>query len=239
MIISLWKRHVFLILKNTQRKDGAWLKTLITNFNIMKKYVKLSLTDRNVDELLTLGDSVGTKMDGNLTFPTPPVVIATFKTAVSTLRTFHTAAVSTRSIVDFGLERAQAVDVEDMLRTLGNYVDMIAKGDGNVIISAGMPASKTPEKNPAPMQISEFVAKYTGIPGTALIQWKRPKYAKYFRVFMSTDPMNGPWQLLDTISTRKLMVQNLASGKKFYFKVVPVGTAGVGPDSEIAEAMAA
>jgi hypothetical protein len=36
-----------------------------------------------------------------------------------------------------------------------------------------------------------------------------------------------------------MMVQNLASGQKFYFKVVPVGTAGVGPDSEIAEAMAA
>jgi hypothetical protein len=45
--------------------------------------------------------------------------------------------------------------------------------------------------------------------------------------------------VIDTVATRKLMVQNLASGTRFYFKVVPVNAAGVGPDSEIAEGIAA
>jgi hypothetical protein len=206
----------------------------------MKKYVKLSLTDRNVEELLTLADNVGTEMDGNLAFPTPPVTIADFKVAVADLRKAHNEAVRTRSVVDFADERAFTVVVEDMLRQLGTYVDLIARGSEPVILSAGMPASKTREKNPAPSRVSGFVAAFTGIPGTVLIKWRRPKYSRYFRVYMSTNPSNPTsWQLVDTISTRKMMVQNLASGQKFYFKVVPVGTAGVGPDSEIAEAMAA
>lgn len=206
----------------------------------MKKYVKLSLTNRNVEELLTLGDGVGTEMDGNLKFPNPPVLIADLKLALVDLRQAHTKAVRTRSIVDFADERALAVVVEDMLRQLGIYVDMIAKGSEPVILSAGMPASKTREKNPAPLQVSDFTAVFTGIPCTVLIKWRRPQYSKYFRVYMSTNPSTPTsWQLVDTISTRKMMVQNLASGQKFYFKVVPVGTAGVGPDSEIAEAIAA
>jgi hypothetical protein len=70
--------------------------------------------------------------------------------------------------------------------------------------------------------------------------WKRPQYSKYFRVYMSTDPTNQAlWQLIETISTRKMTVKNLTTGTKYYFKVVPVGTAGVGPDSEIAEEIAA
>jgi hypothetical protein len=205
----------------------------------MKKYVKLSLKDRSVASLLTLGEGVGTKMDGNSKFQNPPFAITDLKDAVGSLNTIHTTAVKTRSVIDFAIERSLVEIVKDMLRQLGNYVDMIAKGDENVILAAGMAASKTREKNPPPEQVSQFVAKYTGIPGTVLIQWKRPKYAKYFRVYMTTDPVNEPWRLLDTIPTRKMMVNNLITGKKFYFKVVPVGTAGIGPDSIIAVAMAA
>jgi hypothetical protein len=102
-----------------------------------------------------------------------------------------------------------------------------------------MPVSKTREKQPAPEQVRDFIAEFTGIPQSILLRWKRPQYANQFRVYMTLTPENdASWELIDTVRVRKLMVQNLASGKRFYFKVVAVGTAGVSPDSEIAEAIA-
>lgn len=205
----------------------------------MKKNVKLSLTDRNVESLLTLGENVVGGMTGNASFPAPPVTMAVLTAAVDALRAAHNSAVDTRSRMAYAQVREERLVVEDMLRKLGDYVDMIANGVATIIISAGMEATRNREKSPTPSQVNDFIAKFTGIPGTIVIQWRRPQYAKYFRVYMSSDPNKNDWQLVDTISVRKMMVQNLTTGQKFYFKVVPVGTAGVGPDSEIAEAIAA
>ena len=114
----------------------------------MKKHVKLSLTDRNVESLLVLGANVATAMKSNAKFPAPPVAITVLGDAVNTLVGFHNTAENTKSKQDFAKERAQVVVVEDMLRDLGNYVEMIAKGDEQVILNAGMPVSKNPESQP-------------------------------------------------------------------------------------------
>ena len=58
-------------------------------------------------------------------------------------------------------------------------------------------------------------------------------------MFYEIRNMHGRFGYQKHISICKMMVQNLASGQKFYLKVVSVDTAGVGPDSEIAEAIAA
>ena len=206
----------------------------------MKKHVKLSLTDRNVESLLVLGANVATAMKNNAKFPAPPVDITVFGTAVNGLSIIHNNAENTHSKQDFAKEREQVIVVEDMLRDLGNYVEMVAKGNENVILSAAMPASKNREAQPTPDQVTKLTASYTGIPGTVLLAWKRPQFSKLFRVYMTMDPTNEQsWQLIESIDKRKLMVQNLASGKRFYFKIVPVGTAGVGPDSAVVQNMAA
>ncbi len=206
----------------------------------MKKHVKLSLTDRNVESLVVLGTNVVSAMKSNPKFPAPPVSITLVGDAVVALATFHSRAENTRSIQDFAKERSQVIVVDDMLRKLGNYVEMIADGDENVIMDAGMPASKNPESQPIPSQVTNLTAKYTGIPGTVMLAWKRPQFSKLFRVYMTMDPTNEQsWQLIESIDKRKLMVENLANGKRFYFKVVPLGTAGVGPDSAVVQSMAA
>jgi hypothetical protein len=103
-----------------------------------------------------------------------------------------------------------------------------------------MPSSKSRAKNPVPDQITDINAIYTGITGTLQLVWKRPEFSKLFKVFMSTNPDSASsWQLLETVTSRKLLVQNLVSGTRFYFKVVPVGTAGEGKPSEIANNIAA
>lgn len=206
----------------------------------MVKHVKLSLSNRNVESLLVLAENVNTKMSGNVRFPSPPVTMVALAAATELLDEAHQAAVLTRSILAFADERARVIVVEDMLRQLGEYVEMIANGSEVVILDAGMSASKNRERQPAPEQVTGITAKFTGIPGSILLAWKRPLYTKMFKVYMSTDPSSeDEWQLVDTITTRKLMVTSLESGERFYFKVVPVGTAGDGPDSAIVQSVAA
>ena len=206
----------------------------------MKKYVKLSLTGRNVESLVVLGANVSTAMKANPKFPAPPVSITVLADAVTALDSIHKKAENTHSKLDFADERAQVLVVEDLLRSLGNYVNMVANGSEQVIMSAAMPASKTPESQPPPAQVTNLTAKYTGIPGTVMLAWRRPQFSKLFRVYMSTDPTNEQsWVLMETIDKRKLMVQNLARGLRCYFKIVPVGTAGVGPDSATVSSIAA
>ncbi len=98
-----------------------------------------------------------------------------------------------------------------------------------------MPVRNLHGRSPRPEQPVGIEARFTGIPQTVLVQWKRPKHAKHFKVLISETPDDdNSWQVYNTVFTRKLMVKGLASGRKYYFRVVPVGTAGEGPQSEMA-----
>jgi hypothetical protein len=208
----------------------------------MKKVMKkaaLKLYDRSVPSLFVLGKGVAEAMTGNANFPSPPVTPDALKAASEELEAAHITAVETRSIAAFAAERAKKAVVLNMLRQLGNYVTEVANGNEEIIISAGMPVSKTRSKHPVPGQVRDFVAEFTGVPKSILLRWRRPQYASMFRVYMSETPSDASsWVLIDTITVRKLMVENLSTGKRFFFKVVAVNAAGTGPDSEVAEALA-
>lgn len=203
------------------------------------KTVSLGLSNRSVENLIALGRLVAESMTANSHFPSPPVTPDALKAAVEALEEIHTQALDTRSTTAFAEQRVKKAEVVEMLRKLGIYVSGVAMGNELIIRSAGMPVSKTREKHPAPAQVSNFIADFTGIPKSILLRWRRPANASQFRVYMTLTPENeASWEIIDTISSRKKMVQNLTSGKRYYFKVVAVNAAGVSPDSEIAEAIA-
>lgn len=204
------------------------------------KNVVLGLSSRNNESVITLGTSVAAGITGNPLFTTPPVTGADLQKAVDDFVASNAAAKASRSRNDFAKSRTDRAIVSGMLKTLGDYVDMIAKGDENIILSAGMSFTKTREKHPAPEQVKAISTVFTGVPGSLELSWKRPKFSSWFYVYMTTTPADATsWKLISTMDTRKLMVNNLASGTRFYFKVVPVNRAGLGPDSEIAEGLAA
>lgn len=204
----------------------------------MKKAV-LKLSSRTVESIFVLGKGVAEAMTGNSSFPSPPVAPDALKAMSEALEAAHIKAAETRSLVDLATQRARKATVCDMLKQLCDYVNSIALGDEELIRSAGMPVSKTKEKHPAPAQVRDVIAEFTGVPKSIMLRWKRPLYASMFRVYMTLTPENdASWELIDTITVRKLMVENLSTGKRFFFKVVAVNSAGTGPDSEVAEAIA-
>lgn len=57
---------------------------------------------------------------------------------------------------------------------------------------------------------------------------------------MTTTPdISDTWVLVDSVAGRKLMVQNLTSKSRYYFKVVAVGTAGNADASDLSSQIAA
>lgn len=206
----------------------------------MGKKVVLNLSQLSTEGLISLGNNIAEKMTGNGKFPTPPVTMDALKANVESLTTAYANAKFTRSKVDNAEVRALKEALSARIKQLGAYVELVANGNEEVILSAGMNVNKNRHKHPTPEQVKAILAIFTGVPGSILIRWKRSLYSTMFEVYMTETPdVANSWKLIDTITTRRLMVENLASGTKFYFKVVPINAAGVGPESEIAEAYAA
>lgn len=195
---------------------------------------------RTTQRLINFGNTVAAGMNGNPAFPAPPFPIADLIAAIGELSTAYDNLKFSRSRI-YGAQVSTIVPVvKSLLVTLAFYVSAVASGDENIILSAGMMTNKTPASNPVPAQAADISASFTGIPGAIKVEWRRPAFARMFRVYMTENPDSGDeWQWIDTISVRKLMVENLERGKKFFFKVVAVGTAGISPESQIAEAIAA
>lgn len=204
------------------------------------KYVVLNLSKLNTEGIINLGNTIAGKLTGNVQLPAPPVTPADLTKATEALASIYARAKFSRSKIDFTTVRTLKAELIGLIKQEAEYVEWIAKGDAEIILSAGMNVNKNRQKHPAPEQVTDIKGIFTGIPGTVGLTWNRPRYSQLFKVLMTETPdVALSWKVIDTITSRRLMVQNLAGGKRFYFKVVPVNAAGVGPDSEIAEAIAA
>lgn len=204
------------------------------------KKVVLNLSRLNTEGIISLGKNIAEKMTGNLSFPTPPVSMSDLEKSVDDLTAAYAAAKFSRSKVEFAKVRTLVAVLTSNIKQEAAYVSFVADGDEEMILSAGMNVNKVRQKHPVPEQVQDLQAEFTGIPGSILLRWKRSHYSNMFHVYVSETPdVANSWKLVNTITSRKIMVENLASTTKFYFKVVPVNAAGVGPDSEIAEAIAA
>jgi len=126
-----------------------------------------------------------------------------------------------------------------MLRKLAVFVNSIVQdGDEAKLLSSGFEITKTAVKNQLPGAIAKVTAAFTNLPGKIDLSWKTSRFARYYRVFISAD--NGQtWTMLDTVFGRKMLVDQLVSGTRYQFKIVPVGLAGTGVESDIASQVAA
>lgn len=65
-----------------------------------------------------------------------------------------------------------------------------------------------------------FLAVFTNQPVYILVKWKLPKYATQSFVYITITPeKEESWVLVDSLQGRKLLVQNLASGTRYYFRI--------------------
>lgn len=117
----------------------------------------------------------------------------------------------------------------------------ITGGDSAKIISLGMDPYETGDAPSSEMTQVLNVAASTGdFEGTIDLQWDRVKGARTYVIQMTTTPTDAASWKLATVSVKTtIMVEGLASGTTYYFRVAAVGIAGQGPWSDLVGKMAA
>lgn len=197
--------------------------------------VRIDYSGLVASKLLERSRFVHDGLNGNLSLTSPPVTVVVLNTQNTALQSAISAARNRDTHALALLREAKAV-VVDSLRQNGDYVNSIASGDEPVLTSSGFELSKDATTG-LPGIIEKIEAKFTNIPGTIDLFWKRAKLAHYYNVFVSTDG-GTTWALLNTVIGRRILVERLNSNQRYMFKVVPIGVQGTGPESDIASQVA-
>jgi len=203
----------------------------------MRKVI-IDYSKKSMVYLITLATNVSEKLYAVPEFTAAPVTKTNFDLQIEKTKNAMVAAANFDRELLAALRNSRAVLIQ-MLNQNAQYVNAVCpKGNEQILLSSGYEVTRTPEKNQLPEAVTKISARYTDLNGTIALNWKRTKRANYYHVFMSSD--NGQtWQLLKSEFSRKMLVQNLASGVRYKFKVVPVGLHGTGPESQEASQIAA
>lgn len=171
------------------------------------------------------GDTIIKGLTNNPNFPATEV--ATLKTNLTTatdvLRSANVSAESGNHEMVAEAKAAERV-FDNAVTAVTYYVQGKADANPNdaeaIIKSSGLEVRKTPSPAPAPEVVKQIDAIFTNQPGKILLKWKMPKYATQTYVYMTSTPDKADsWVLVNSLQGRKLLVENLASGTRYYFRV--------------------
>jgi hypothetical protein len=205
--------------------------------------VVLALSGLSIPDKVQKVRQFVTKMTGNASFPTPDPPLADVTAAVNKLESDYNDAQGKRQTAQAATNQQNLSEAEaDRLTTaLGGYVDGVAKGDDAKILSAGMStkAAATPV-GPLPA-VSNLSAAGGDMDGEVDLNWQPLKGAKSYTVVKSTTGNVGnaaDWTPAATGTKSKATVGSLTSGTRYWFRVAAIGSAGQGPWSDPATAIA-
>lgn len=200
----------------------------------MKRKAKFDLAMPIPVKLLRASEIVES-MDGNPDFPTPSPPLADITTAIGNLQKAYQKALD-RSLTAKAEQRTANEELNDLLRQLRDYVNGVAKGNEDIVLSSGFEASKIPEPVGPMPQVIDVKGKGGDGDGTVQLRWKPVYGAKNYVVEMSTDNVN--YTPTGYPSAANLTVDSLTIGQFYWFRVAANGAAGLGPFSVIYKALA-
>ena len=182
-----------------------------------------------------------TMLTGNANYPTPIPTLAVFGAAVTRLKKAIEDYGFTRSRVDKEERDFAFADLKALRADLGGYVQTVSNGDAELITSAGFETEKVRQplgQLPAPPNVRALVTLY---PGRLDVRFGGVKGRSIYEVYIcSGDPkVEADWQLHTKTGKNRLVVDELESGKEYFFRVVALGAAGASPASDVASAKAA
>jgi hypothetical protein len=180
------------------------------------KRILLNFYRLSVAALIVFGRSVVTKMTGNSYFTTPNPALADVTTAIDDMETKAALAKDGSKVAKTSMKKAKKKLV-DLLRKEAFYVEGVADGDENILVSSGFELSK----DPIPSQRDAFfVLKGVDI-GSVLIGCIAVPNAGAYLWFHSADK-NLPvaekdWILEGASTQRKTTLSNLVPEKTYWF----------------------
>jgi hypothetical protein len=202
--------------------------------------VKTNLSHMNVPNEVAFTRQVVTKMTGNATYPTPAPALAALTTGANDLETAYNAALAARISSKQATSNMHAKQkaLSALLIQEAAYVQNTSAGDQTKIESAGFEVSNanTPiGALPAPQDV-ELDANVN--PGNMGVRWKTVHGAASYIVERATDGPSLDYITVATPTIAKALVNTMASGTRYWFRIAAVGAAGPGewtlPVSKIA-----
>ena len=200
----------------------------------MKRKAKFNLAMPIPQKIQRVGDIVSS-MTGNANFPTPSPDLALVTTAEGNLEKAYQAALD-KSLTAKAEQRTKNEDLNSLIRQLRDYVNGIANGDEDIVLSSGFEASKIPAPIGPMPQIVDVKAKGGDGDGSVFLRWKSVYGAKSYVVEMSTDGISYAPILYP--SAASVLVSGLEIGKFYWFQISANGAAGLGPFSVVYKALA-
>ena len=220
----------------------------------MKKAI-LELHGKPVPVLIQDARHYVTEMTGNVNFTTPDPPLADITAKALALETAYEAA-KAGNHAKVAETHALTKDLKHLLSFLSVYVNMIAKGDVQIILSSGMKASKDVEHSgvmPAPADVR--LANGTN-EGQVEARWNKVVNARSYEIDYyeagATPPAqvagqptqtvaginlgmnleNIPWQHAGTSTSTKFEITGLSSGNRILVRISAVNTEGKGTWSD-------
>jgi hypothetical protein len=195
------------------------------------KRVALKTTKMNPEQLVLHARNIHDSMTANVTvFAAPPVPMTDFLSQIDEL---EAAQISTynggkgATIV----RNQKKVLVKTTLQRLSWYVNGISMGDEAVMNLAGMVAAVRGPRRYDSIAQPKKLAGFSPYTGTAKLRWEVISNAKTYSTEYCPDPItdNG-WKTGFYGSGANAEISGLESGKKYWFRVRALGSAGMMSD---------
>ena len=203
--------------------------------------VKLQLRTKSIAEMIAMGNEVKQALDGNPDFPDASALVAELLTATAELLTAKTDAdaIDEQSKSLTKIQTQKETSFERVMNKIGNHVDDVSQGDAAKIASAGLEhffPGDTPDLGELPKPESLSAAEGDK-EGEIDLNWDSVRGARSYEIAISRETTDN-WAHSAVAVPSKHTIEDLDSGKKYWFRVAAVGAAGQGPWSDPATKIA-
>ena len=190
--------------------------------------IKLNLRQAIPDKLHT-GQQIIAAMTNNPNFATPHPPLADVAAALATLDEAYKAHQIAKADARTKANVADDAEIQldSQLRKLAAYVESIADKDETIIASAGM-QTKAARTTPSTLLAPEGLSATAGDrEGEINLSWRKVENSRSYIIQISPDPPSpDSWGHAETVTIASKTIQNLTSGKKYWFRVAAIGSLG-------------
>jgi Fibronectin type III domain len=191
--------------------------------------VRLNLRNLSVTDKIAKGRQIVTAMTNNASFTTPNPPLAEVTGTIEDLEKANAAVQAARSEVAtrvLAQDNAEA-RMDQFLTQLANYVESVAGKDDTLITGAGMETKSVRSAPTIPAPPQGLSATAGDHEGQVELFWKAIPNARSYAIEASTDPATpASWTHVGIATSASKTINNLTTGKRYWFRVAAVGAGG-------------
>jgi len=182
-------------------------------------------TGKYSDEALEIkAQLIHDSMTGNTHFPTPDPPLADLLAAITN---FQAAVLKAKngSKEDTADKNAKRQTLVDLLHKLSYYVQLTSNGGETIILSSGFDVNKQPGTVGVLPKPENFKVSVGANKGSIDLSCDPVAHARFYEFQYTEAPasVNSVW-VLKTATKHKLLIEGLASGHQYTFKVAAAGS---------------